>query len=345
MRKLIIGTILLLSAVSCVHQWPEPAVTQVVLNLVYETNLPMGPEIDVSTRAADDSEQYDIRYIIHAYELSGSGNIGDTPYATYMFTQDDITSPDNTFTLDIMEGQYRFMVWSDYVKQGTTEDMFYNADSLKYIKLYGRDEGHKHVGNEDLRDAFLGWTDVDVIRYGGHHPPVSCTAHMTRPLSKVVFITTDLDDWKTKVITNYYQSALQGSQPGESIEIMTDVDVTQYTVKIQYPQYMPNAFNMMTDRTTWSDVNVSFESKITPLGNQEAALGFDYVFANATDANVVMAVSLYDKTGTQLARSRDITVPLERGKVTTVRGSFLLEESDGGVSINPDFDGEFNIVI
>ena len=119
MRKLIIASVLLLSAVSCVHQWPEPAVTQVVLSLEYETELPQGPYIDVSTRAAEAEQEYDMRYTIHAYKLSNDGSIADTPYQTYMFTQDDIMNPDKTFTLDIMEGEYRFMVWSDYVIQGS----------------------------------------------------------------------------------------------------------------------------------------------------------------------------------------------------------------------------------
>jgi hypothetical protein len=29
--------------------------------------------------------------------------------------------------------------------------------------------------------------------------------------------------------------------------------------------------------------------------------------------------------------------------LTTIKGNFLIQESSGGVSINPDFDGEFNI--
>ena len=345
MKKLIIAAALLLSAVSCVHQWPEPAVTQVVISLKYETELPQGPHLDVSTRSVEASDKYDMRYIIHAYKLSGSGSIGDTPYATYMFTQDDIVNPDKTFTLDIMEGSYRFMVWSDYVLQGSTEDLYYNADSFKYIKLYGREDGMKHVGNTDYRDAYRGASDIEVIRFGGGHPPVSATIDMARPLSKVVFITNDLEDWKTKVLTTLYESALQSAKPGEQVELPSEVDLSQYVVKIQYPQYMPNAFNILTDRTTWSDFNVSFNSQLIQLSDTEASMGFDYVFANSSDANVVMAVALFDKSGTQLARSYDITVPLERGKITTVVGSFLLEESDGGVSINPDFDGEFNIVI
>ena len=137
------------------------------------------------------------------------------------------------------------------------------------------------------------------------------------------------------------------SQSGQSnVQIdPSSINLNDYDVKIHYPQYMPNAFNLATDRTAWSYVNISFNSKMIKMSDTEAALGFDYVFANEVDPKVVMAVSLHSKDGTQLARSIDVTVPLERGKVTTVTGSFLLEESDGGVSINPDFDGEFNIVL
>lgn len=343
-RRIIIAAALLMSVVSCVHQWPEPADTQVVIHLNFETELPQGPVLDVSTRADEVDQEYDVRYIIEAYRRKNNG-YEDTPYERFVFWQDDTNNPDRTFTLTILEGEYRFSVWSDYVLQDSDQDHYYNADSFKYIKLYGREDGRKHVGNDDRRDAFIGTTDVEVIRFGGGHPPVEATIHMARPLSKVVFITTDLEDWKTKVLTNMYENAIQNAKPGTNVEFNGEVDLSQYTVKIHYPQYMPNAFNIMTDRTTWSDFNVSFESKMIQLSETEAAMGFDYVFANKNEANVVMAVSLYDKTGTQLARSYDITVPLERGKVTTVKGSFLLEESDGGVSINPDFDGEFNIVI
>ena len=66
-RRIIIAAALLMSVVSCVHQWPEPADTQVVLHLVYETELPQGPVLDVSTRADEVDQKYDMRYIIEAY--------------------------------------------------------------------------------------------------------------------------------------------------------------------------------------------------------------------------------------------------------------------------------------
>ena len=347
-RNTVIFMALVFSFVSCVHQWPEPAEADFILNLEFETELPQGPVVDMDTKASTSPDSYDVRYVIEAYEDKPDGTYDDdTPYARFVLTKDDVSNLDHSFNLNIMEGKYLIRVWADYVDAGSQAHKFYNNDNFKYVKLFGRDEGMAHEGNNDFRDAFIGSAEVDVIRFGGHHEPVSATITMKRPLSKVVFITNDLSDWKTKVIISRYESALQGTKTDgdEEVDVSHVVNLNDYVVKVHYPQYMPNAFNIMTDRTTWSDFNVSFNSQLIQLSDTEAALGFDYVFANNSDANVVMAVGLYDKTGTQLARSYDITVPLERGKITTVVGSFLLEESDGGVSINPDFDGEFNIVI
>lgn len=343
-RLMTVILIAILSA-SCVHQWPEPAEADFVLHLEFPGEMPKGPTYEISTRSANNPDDYNFRYIIEAYEKLGNGSYNENEaYARFVFTKEDVINHDNTFSLKLMEGEYRFRVWADYTDSETSEPKFYNADNFRYIKLFGQDEKVAHVGNNDFRDAFTGWVDAEIIRFGGVHEPSSATIQMYRPLSKIVFITTDLEDWMTKVITNRLEMMYQSGLNNVTLD-PTNVNLDDYIVKIHYPQYMPNAFNLTTDRTAWSDVNVSFDSRIIKMNDREAALGFDYVFANEVDPKVVMAVSLHSPDGTQLARSTDITVPLERGKVTTVRGSFLLEESDGGVSINPDFDGEFNIVI
>ena len=102
-------------------------------------------------------------------EYIAYGGYSSLEKCLFDMTQDDIVNPDKTFTLDIMEGTYRFMVWSDYVKQGSAEDLYYNAGSFKYFKLYGREDGVKHVGNTDYRDAYIGSQDVEVIRFGGNN--------------------------------------------------------------------------------------------------------------------------------------------------------------------------------
>ena len=337
------------AAVSCVHEWPEPEPTDLVLNLVFDRELPQGPVMDMTTKS-NNPDNYDIRYIIEVYAQLYDGVYDETaPYAKYTLSKADITNIDTTLVLhEIMEGKYLFRVWADYVDNGSLEDKYYNASNFRYIKLLGRDENKPHVGNTDYRDAFMGTKEVEVIKYGGNKPPVSATIDMHRPLSKVVFITNDFKNWTTKVLVNMLESLLQGSKAGEEIDITsipTDVNLDDYIVKIHYPLYMPNAFNMVEDGIPWSDQGVTFESKLIQLNEEEASLGFDYVFARAEDPKVDMAVSLHTKDGVEIARSNTITVELERGKVTTVKGSFLLEKSDGGVSINPDFDGEFNIEI
>ena len=340
-----VAALLSVLSVSCVHEWPEPAEADFVLHLQFPDEMPQGPTHEVNTRASQSGEEYHVRYIVEAYEKLKDGSYAEnSPYARFEFSKDDISNLDNTVSIKMMEGEYRFRVWADYIDATTKEPKFYNADNLRYIKLFGRDEKVAHVGNNDFRDAFTGRIDAEIIRYGGSHAPSSAVVEMYRPMSKVVFITNDLDDWLTKVVVNQMEMLSQSGHTNVRID-PSSINLNDYTVKIHYPQYMPNAFNLSTDRTAWSDVNISFNSKMIKISETEASLGFDYVFANETDPKVVMAVSLHSKDGTQLARSIDVTVPLERGKVTTVTGSFLLEESDGGVSINPDFDGEFNIVL
>jgi hypothetical protein len=39
-----------------------------------------------------------------------------------------------------------------------------------------------------------------------------------------------------------------------------------------------------------------------------------------------------------------VEIPLRRGELTVVRGPFMTMQSQGGATINPEFDGEFNIV-
>jgi hypothetical protein len=342
--RLLVSFALVMASVSCVHEWPEPTDTDLILNLEFDTDLPQGPEMNLDTKS--DDQAYDVRYIVEAYPEIRRGEYDEsTPAGRFVFTKDDINNIDNTVRISILEGKYLFRVWTDYVDAGSKEDKFYKTDKFTAIKLFGNDEKVAHVGNCDYRDAFAGYKEIDVIRYGSSMPPVSETIKMSRPLSKIVFYTNDLDRWKTKMLVTMYEQALKEAKPGETVPVPTHVNLDDYTVKIMYPIYMPNTFNLSDDHTAWSATNVSFDSKMVQIDENMAFMGFDYVFANAVKPTVDMAVALYDKNGKQLARSGNFNVKLERGKVTTVTGSFLMKKSDGGIAINPDFDGEFNIIL
>lgn len=361
----------LLCITSCaVHEWPEPSPADVIVNLDFDTQLPQYKVLnEEGTRASHDGRDYDIRYTIAAYRLLQDGSYAEEPFLLKVFSKDEIEELNATFRFSIDEGSYRFYVWTDFVLAGTQSDYFYNTTNFRRISLQGT-----HEGNNDFRDAFSGSADLKVIRRGSKETPSTVTVQMRRPLAKFEFITTDLQEFITKTIEAMIrkkeaEAAAKagetksdgGDNPEDITPIESDtktdgdtktgdtktpvVDLEKYTVVFFYSGYMPNAYNMMEGKPCDSATGVKFSSSISAIDNHDARLGFDYVFVNGEESSVMVTVALYDEEGTQLSISRQIEVPIKRSMLTTVRGSFLMQNTGGGVAIDPGFEDEFNIYI
>lgn len=72
-------------------------------------------------------------------------------------------------------------------------------------------------------------------------------------------------------------------------------------------------------------------------------LGWDWVIVGPEEGVVVVALEFYDATGEYISTVNNITVPLMRGQVTTVKGTLLTRGVDSGVTIDPTYDGEYNV--
>ena len=338
----------LLCITSCaVHEWPEPSPADVIVNLDFDTQLPQYKVLnEEGTRASHDGRDYDIRYAIAAYRLLQDGSYAEEPFLLKVFSKDEIEELNASFRFSIDEGSYRFYVWTDFVLAGTRSDYFYNTTSFRRISLRGT-----HEGNNDFRDAFSGSADLKVIRRGSKETPSTVTVQMRRPLAKFEFITTDLQEFITKTIEAMIRkeeaeaAAKAGETKPEGDTKTPVVDLEKYKVVFFYSGYMPNAYNMMEGKPCDSATGVKFSSAISTIDNHDARLGFDYVFVNGEESSVMVTVALYDEEGTQLSISRQIEVPIKRSMLTTVRGSFLMQNTGGGVAIDPGFEDEFNIYI
>lgn len=361
----------LLCITSCaVHEWPEPSPADVIVNLDFDTQLPQYKVLnEEGTRASRDGRDYDIRYTIAAYRLLQDGSYAEEPFLLKVFSKDEIDELSASFRFSIDEGSYRFYVWTDFVLAGTQSDYFYNTTNFRRISLQGT-----HEGNNDFRDAFSGSADLKVIRRGSKETPSTVTVQMRRPLAKFEFITTDLQEFITKTIEAMIRKeeaeaaakagetkSEGGDNPEDITPIESDtktdgdtktgdtktpvVDLEKYTVVFFYSGYMPNAYNMMEGKPCDSATGVKFSSAISAIDNHDARLGFDYVFVNGEESSVMVTVALCDEEGTQLSISRQIEVPIKRSMLTTVRGSFLMQNTGGGVAIDPGFEDEFNIYI
>lgn len=338
----------LLCITSCaVHEWPEPTPADVIVNLDFDTQMPQYKVLnEEGTRASHDGRDYDIRYTIAAYRLLQDGSYAEEPFLLKVFSKDEIEELNATFRFSIDEGSYRFYVWTDFVLAGTQSDYFYNTTNFRRISLQGA-----HEGNNDFRDAFSGSADLKVIRRGSKETPSTVTVQMRRPLAKFEFITTDLQEFITKTIEAMIRkeeaeaAAKAGETKSEGDTKTPVVDLEKYTVVFFYSGYMPNAYNMMEGKPCDSATGVKFSSAISAIDSHDARLGFDYVFVNGEESSVMVTVALYDEESTQLSISRQIEVPIKRSMLTTVRGSFLMQNTGGGVAIDPGFEDEFNIYI
>lgn len=320
---------LLLSLASCVHQWPESVPTSVTLKFVFDRSMNPFDTLQFDTKAPS-ADQLSVRYVVEAFRMKADGTYYRDAAAREVYIKDGLDNLDNEVVFTVPdEGYYTIKAWVDYVDKGSTDHKYYNPDKFNEIVI------HKHEGNSEYREAYIGTAEVEVIRYGSQVPLVEGTLEMSRPVAKYEFISEGLDE--------FIEKETRLLNMGVDEKDAKKLDLNDYIVRIYYTGFMPSAFNMHSNRPNDSKTGVYYESKIEQVDDKHAKLGFDYVLANPDEASIVAAVLIYDKEGTELAGTTDIHIPLRRGKLTTVKGNFLMKESSGGVSINPDFDGEFNI--
>lgn len=375
-----IALLAVVSTSSCsVHEWPEdapepikPIPFKILLDVdntitdyktvTCDTTRPANIEEDEDTR----STTHDIRYILNFYNHDGEGDLDRTVVAQYIFTQDEFFNPDYLAEVELLPGKYRVMVWSDFVKQGVTEDNFYLTDNFASIAL----RKGTHSGCDEMRDAYIGHKDFEIVdpskieieepeqgtsnegENGEGNNEIDLehindiTVNLTRPMAKFRFISTDLELFVTRMIEREIEKMKARGEYTKGDETKVTVDLDDYTVVFYYSGWMPFEFNMYMDWTASSRQGENFKSKIIQLSNKEAELGFDYVFVNANiESHMHISLEVFDRDGESVASMAKYAVPLMRNKLTTVRGEFLTSKAEGSIGISPGFDDEFIVPV
>ena len=331
-----------------VHEWPDtPEYVKCHLRLKYETDMTEWKHLYDGSEVMEVGygETYDnhrdygkIRYIVRTYPVSENMHSTSDHTQEFVFTKDIAAGYDHEVTLDLLPGNYRMMVWSDLVKtSGDTH--FYDATNFAEIRLLG-----KRKGNDDYRDAFRGSNHISLIADIMERLPDTLDITMQRPLAKFEFVTNDVKDFIEKESTRVTSKA-NGNKAASSDDAPTRaVNIEDYKVVFYYVGFMPDVYSMYTDKPVDSSTGVMFESTLKKLTETEATVGFDYVLVNDKKSAVTVQIGIFDKEGTQLSLTDPIKVPLKRDHHTLLTGMFLMSEASGGVTINPDFDGDHNLI-
>ncbi|MCM1309558.1 MAG: hypothetical protein NC301_00850 [Bacteroides sp.] len=293
------------------------------------------------SRAAG-STVYMLRYTLNVYEQSRGRSTSRSEVASQVvltevpYTLSDVS---RHIAVELAEGTYSAIVWVDYVDaRNPDSDLHYSVKDFDNITL----AGDTHAGNTETREAFRGTASFSVLADGtvadaeSREPVEYVPITVERPLARFEFITTDLEEYLAR----------SRSENADAPALSPAPNPYDYTVRIRYTGYMPSVYNAHLNKPVDSTMGVSFAGKTEILSANEASLGFDHVFVNGSEASVQVALDIYNSdTGALISSSSTINVPLQRNRRTVVRGKFLTTTASGGVGINPEFNGDFNIEI
>lgn len=342
-------SLLLIQLVSscCIHQWPEKELETpegtLVLHLHFnpdfyvwhhtfdsdaETVNPTYPDEAVHPQHPGTTEVYDntqytgvIRHVVRIFPAGEQ-----IAFAKEIIVENPTEGNyDCDVPVALHPGRYDIVVWSE-LRERSDDPFFYDHSDFFSININNR-----YRAGTEFRDAFRGVQSVEVESAENSE----ATVDMHRPVAKYEFVATGLQ--------TFIEHEISRSQNSRA-------DLSSYRVVFTYTNFMPWSYNAVDDRLVDSRTGVQFESQMKQISNDEVSLGFDYVMINALDVArasqaVSVMVSVFDSEGEQVANSVPITVPLRRDDHTIIRSAFLSVNGEGGVAIDPNYDGDHNMFI
>lgn len=317
---------------SCIHEYPqEPseAETQVnvTLELALNTVLPLYGNFSHSTRT--DADELRRRFIVDVYLdgkvvkekricIIGAGQTAEGIYALPV-----------PLLLDARP--YTFVVWSDYVWGDSSEDLHFDTGQLTDITLnetYHDDYRQRETFCGSLTADLATCADASVAETLPTDLPateIRLRVPLKRPQAKFKIVSTDVADFLSKT-------------PGAT---------NDYRIRVSYEYFFPTAYNVVGDVPCGSSAGIVFTTpcRIAADGNGECELASDFVFTGMEDSYVSLTLEVLDGMDAVISRVTGVKVPCRQGCLTVVSGKFLTTLMRPGISIDTDYDGEFNIII
>ena len=329
-RLLILLCILGLTAAGCtIHEVPEGgddnATVTLSLDILLNENLPQLSTIVYATKAGAPQA----RYVVRFYPRIGDHYITETPFE-FVANEQDLT--DRTYALGVPPMDYHLEVWADWTEG---DKPFYDVTDFGAVKV----DTNPYIGASFYRDAFCGSTDIDLSGYHTNNSIATGTVTLSRPNARFNFVSTDKEEFLR------YWAGQVAMANGTGVADPDAIDFSRFKVVVTYPQYMPCEYDVHQGLVTDSATGISFETSMTELSDGTLEVAWDWVLASGEEPSVVVSLAFYDQDGTFINRIDNIQVPLAPGRNTTIKGKLLTSNFSSGITIDPSFDGEFEIHI
>ena len=268
----------------------------------------------------DEWAQYDLRYIFEVYDVTENYEDLDNPIKQRLVKTYNTYEPTSFELRLIPNRKYKFVVWADFVAEGTTTDLNYNTAKLSNISRLG------YVSPmEEAQDAYFVQKDIFV------ESTINESLTLTRPFGKIRVIATDIDEVNlnstpSRVEAKFYNhptffslNALTGEAENEIKEV-----TYAYTIEKGKPY------------------STGYDSEAC---NQ--TLFADYIFAQpAADGaqEVNFTMTIYDQNN-RVIREHDFNtqIPLKRNRLTTLVGNILTTTTEFNITIDDTFTDSYDI--
>lgn len=257
------------------------------------------------------SGEYDLRYILEVYD-------GETlAYRDVQYVDEGFTDSKASFSARLLAKSYTFVLWADFVEDGSKSDLYYNAESLKEIS-------YKTTNTADLtKDEIDAYTAKKVIDLSESSKSESIS--LTRPFGKIRLLATDKD--------------IANNDPETPVSVKLDFGSAKF----------PSSFNALTGDVSGElaigaiTTPAVFENASSVDGNityeKAYLLGYVYTFASTPQAAYPIDVTVYsDADATSQIGHRELTgIPVSANKLTTVVGNFYSNEGNLEVKVEDMF--------
>ena len=252
-----------------------------------------------------DPDNYDLRYIMQAYDETGK-----LAYNATQYVSDDFTTQQVVFEARLIAKKYNFVFWADFVPEGQTADYYYKTtDAEGNIDLRDITYALAPDFTDDAMDAYTKVVEVNLSAQNQNITDIK----LQRPFGKLRLIATD---------------QLSGDLQDDELPAATEIKYADGTT-------VPDVFNALTGiasgntRTISSITSVSMQEDAVVGGTTYTGAYFliaNYIFAADANTGYAMDVTVKDQADNTTGVRSLSQIPIVKNKLTTVTLEVIIED-------------------
>lgn len=231
-----------------------------------------------------------------------------------MLTPVDDSTGLYTMGLSLFEGEYDINLWCDYASDERT-DLHYVTTGPDVICLQPKEH---YAGNSDAFSKRISLIVTDTTHQ-------SQRVEMHRPLAKFRLVATDVERYEARRISR-------------GLPALNDLQVC-----INYEGFFPTAYSITESRLADAQVGYHYCSSVSEITTSTATVASDFVLVNGSQSSVTVTILFKDADGNIISGVRGVKVAYRSGHLTTISGDFLTASLANGVTIDTEWEGNFDV--